>query len=178
MFDGMSTPELFFLFLAAGAGFLGVRHLIQVIQARQQAPGAQAPRTPTPEPVSDWPAQAPAGQTPAGQAPAGQAPDTAQWFRRGADDAPAQGSHPAHESPQGDHAAGAPRAAEAGERPWYTVLEVSPTAPMEDIRQAYKRKMRQYHPDKLAGLGDELLAVAEVKTKEINRAYAKALDGR
>jgi len=39
------------------------------------------------------------------------------------------------------------------------------------IRAAYRREIRLYHPDRVAHLGPELLALAERKASEINLAY-------
>jgi len=39
------------------------------------------------------------------------------------------------------------------------------------LKQAYFKKMGEYHPDKVAALGDELRKLAEQKSKEINEAY-------
>jgi DnaJ like chaperone protein len=35
--------------------------------------------------------------------------------------------------------------------------------------------MAEYHPDKVAQLGEELRILAEAKSKEINAAYSEAL---
>ncbi|MGE5353438.1 MAG: J domain-containing protein [Acidobacteriota bacterium] len=40
-----------------------------------------------------------------------------------------------------------------------------------EIRKRYIDEMAKYHPDKVASLGDELIELAEKKTKEINAAY-------
>jgi DnaJ like chaperone protein len=61
---------------------------------------------------------------------------------------------------------------------WHQVLEVSERASLDDIKLAYRRKIAQHHPDKTSGLGVELTALAEVKTKEINAAYHAALDAQ
>ena len=57
---------------------------------------------------------------------------------------------------------------------WHEILQVSPDSSMEDIRGAYRRRMSEYHPDKVAQLGEEIRQVAERKSKEINAAYAEA----
>lgn len=49
---------------------------------------------------------------------------------------------------------------------YYAVLEVPANASEEDIKQAYRRLARQYHPDRHPND-----AVAEAKMKEINQAY-------
>jgi len=58
---------------------------------------------------------------------------------------------------------------------WHEALNVSPDATVDEIRRAYKVLMSQYHPDKVATLGDELKALAESKTKEITSAYRSAM---
>ena len=58
---------------------------------------------------------------------------------------------------------------------WHRVLQVAPDASHEQVRAAYKTLIRQYHPDKVAGLGEELRVLSEAKTKEINVAYQQAL---
>jgi hypothetical protein len=60
--------------------------------------------------------------------------------------------------------------------PW-SILGIRPGSPADDIKRAYRERMRQYHPDKVASLGIELRELAERKAKEINEAYA-ALSGR
>ena len=57
---------------------------------------------------------------------------------------------------------------------WYRVLEVPESASLSDITIQYKRKIREYHPDKVASLGKELKDLAELKSKEINSAYEYA----
>lgn len=59
---------------------------------------------------------------------------------------------------------------EIAQSPW-ELLGVSPSATRREIRAAYLRLLRQYHPDKVAALGPELRAVAERKTRELNAAW-------
>ena len=42
----------------------------------------------------------------------------------------------------------------------------------EQVRQAYKQRVREYHPDQVARLGIKLRMLAEEETKRINEAYA------
>ncbi len=51
----------------------------------------------------------------------------------------------------------------------YKVLGVDPTASDDDVKQAYRKLARKYHPDKYAD-GD-LKELAEEKMKEVNMAY-------
>jgi DnaJ like chaperone protein len=50
-------------------------------------------------------------------------------------------------------------------RPWHEVLEVSPNATLDQIKTAYRQKISLYHPDRVAGLGQELRELAEVHAK-------------
>ena len=58
---------------------------------------------------------------------------------------------------------------------WTRVLELPPDASVEEIRDAYRRLISQYHPDKVASLGRELQELAEAKSKDIAVAYQAAL---
>lgn len=59
---------------------------------------------------------------------------------------------------------------------WYEVLQVSPSATQDQVKEAYKRLMSQYHPDKVAALGAELQRVATEMSKKINAAYKEGLE--
>jgi DnaJ-domain-containing protein 1 len=58
---------------------------------------------------------------------------------------------------------------------WFHILEVSESATAGEISAAYKKIISQYHPDKVATLGKDLRALAELKSKQINAAYDYAL---
>ena len=45
----------------------------------------------------------------------------------------------------------------------------------QEIKEAYRNKMKEYHPDKVANLGAKLRNLAEEESKEINRAYEDLL---
>lgn len=64
---------------------------------------------------------------------------------------------------------------ESGFAQWYEVLEVSPSATEEEIRRAYRAKISQYHPDKVASMGEEIREVAEKRSREINAAFETAM---
>jgi len=51
------------------------------------------------------------------------------------------------------------------------ILELPDDADIEMIKSAYKKKMLEYHPDRVSNLGRKLQILAEMKTKEINEAY-------
>ena len=52
------------------------------------------------------------------------------------------------------------------------VLELSPAATLDDVKRAYRRLMREHHPDKHAN-DAEAEGRAHTRSLEINRAYAE-----
>ena len=64
-----------------------------------------------------------------------------------------------------------PRSEETNGFDPYAVLGVSRNASKEEIREAYRREMTHYHPDKVSHLGTELQELAKRKAQAINRAY-------
>jgi curved DNA-binding protein CbpA len=54
------------------------------------------------------------------------------------------------------------------------VLGVSQEATLEEINRHYRQAMRMYHPDKVAGMAPEIVALAERRTKELNAAFSQA----
>lgn len=57
------------------------------------------------------------------------------------------------------------------EEKYYAMLGLEQGAEFTDIKKAYRKLSMQYHPDKVAHLGDEFKGVAEEKMKEINESY-------
>lgn len=53
----------------------------------------------------------------------------------------------------------------------FAILGLSETATFDQIKTAYRAKIREYHPDKVAHLAAELRELAEERSKEINMAY-------
>ena len=64
-----------------------------------------------------------------------------------------------------------PRARSDADFDPYEVLGIPRSAPREAIRAAYRERMNEYHPDKVAHLGEELQRLAHEKSQEIQRAY-------
>lgn len=58
---------------------------------------------------------------------------------------------------------------------WFEVLEIPESASTEQITAAYKKKISENHPDKVAQMGEEIRALAELRSKQINAAYDYAL---
>lgn len=63
-----------------------------------------------------------------------------------------------------------PPVAPAADDP-YTLLGVAPAASDEDLEQAYRRLMSEYHPDRVANAAKEIRDIADRRTREINQAY-------
>ena len=60
------------------------------------------------------------------------------------------------------------------ENEWWRVLGVPPHASADEIRHAYRHRIKQCHPDRVVGLAPELLELAERTTRTLNAAYSEA----
>lgn len=69
----------------------------------------------------------------------------------------------------GQDDAGQPEDAKAFDA--YEVLGITPSASSDAIKAAYRTRMKEYHPDKVAHLGEELQNLALEKSRDIQRAY-------
>jgi DnaJ-domain-containing protein 1 len=58
---------------------------------------------------------------------------------------------------------------------WHQVLQVSPQATAEQIREAYLKLISKYHPDHIESVGGQLQDAAAVKDSEITNAYRAGL---
>jgi hypothetical protein len=58
---------------------------------------------------------------------------------------------------------------------WFEVLGVVPAASLDDVKQAYKLRIKQNHPDRVASMAPAFKDLAEAETKKLNIAYAEAL---
>jgi hypothetical protein len=73
------------------------------------------------------------------------------------------------------------RTSAASDRPehsadeWFAILGVSPSATIEQVREAYRALMKQSHPDLVQGLSPAIRRFAEAETKRINAAYREAV---
>jgi DnaJ-domain-containing protein 1 len=74
--------------------------------------------------------------------------------------------------------AASPRRADAGERPWWEVLDVGEASSDDEIERAYRAGLARYDPNRMDGLGTELVEVARTRTAEIERAWAQAQAAR
>jgi len=53
----------------------------------------------------------------------------------------------------------------------YAVLGVAREASDDELEQAYRRLMSEYHPDRVANAAKEIRDMADQRTREINQAY-------
>ncbi len=62
----------------------------------------------------------------------------------------------------------------------YAILRVSPSATNDEIRAAYKARMKAVHPDTFASLGldEEISKAAVLATQKVNYAYQKIMRER
>jgi len=57
----------------------------------------------------------------------------------------------------------------------HEILEIDRNATKEEIQAAYRKAVKQYHPDKVARLGKELQDLANKKFIEIQAAYQQMM---
>jgi DnaJ like chaperone protein len=53
----------------------------------------------------------------------------------------------------------------------YKILEIEKSATVNEIKKAYRKMAKKYHPDKVEHLGDEHKKGAEEKFKQVQKAY-------
>jgi DnaJ like chaperone protein len=54
----------------------------------------------------------------------------------------------------------------------YEILGLSPSASAAEIKRAYRKRVKECHPDLFAGMDEQARALAERWTKALNAAYA------
>jgi len=56
---------------------------------------------------------------------------------------------------------------------YYRILEIEPNATADEIKTAYRKMAKKYHPDKLGDVGEDVLKAAEEKFRQVQEAYEK-----
>jgi len=55
----------------------------------------------------------------------------------------------------------------------YKILEIEPSASIDEIKKAYRTMAMKYHPDKVSYLGEDFQNAAKEKFQKVNEAYEK-----
>ena len=61
---------------------------------------------------------------------------------------------------------------------WYSILEIDKNATNSEIKKAHRKMVSKYHPDKLKGVGDDIVKLAEEKFLLVQQAYEEIMKNR
>ncbi|MGM0666709.1 MAG: TerB family tellurite resistance protein [Bacteroidota bacterium] len=61
---------------------------------------------------------------------------------------------------------------------FYKILEIAPTASNEEVKKAYRKMARKFHPDMVSHLGEDFREIANEKFRKVNEAYEKIKKSR
>ena len=61
---------------------------------------------------------------------------------------------------------------------WYAILEVEKSASMEEIKKAHRKMVRKYHPDRLQGVSEDIVKLAEEKFLLVQKAYENIIKSK
>ncbi|MEZ4722050.1 MAG: TerB family tellurite resistance protein [Flavobacteriales bacterium] len=60
---------------------------------------------------------------------------------------------------------------------YYRILEIDKSASQEEIKSAYRKMAKKYHPDRLGNVGEDVKASAAEKFLKVQEAYEKLYKG-
>ena len=100
------------------------------------------------------------------------------WFRELACSDPAQPVDRIDIDADADTARSAEATETGMDEAWFAVLGLSSAASLEEAKEAYKRLVKQNHPDRVHGMSPALRKLAEAETKKLNDAFRAALMAR
>ena len=66
---------------------------------------------------------------------------------------------------------GSKRIASVDMKTYYTILEVDPKASDDEVKKAYRRMAKKYHPDRVSTLGEDVQKAAQQKFQKLLEAY-------
>lgn len=64
-----------------------------------------------------------------------------------------------------------PQSGKLSQEQAYRILDVKPDVSDEALKEAYRKKIREYHPDRVATMGEDIKELALKKSRDINEAY-------
>ena len=60
----------------------------------------------------------------------------------------------------------------------YKILEISSDVTNDEVKKAYRKMAKKYHPDKLQGVSDDIIKMAEQKFNRVNQSYDRIMKSR
>ena len=61
---------------------------------------------------------------------------------------------------------------------WFTILKINKNASNAEIKKAHRKMVAKYHPDKLQGVSDDIVKLAEEKFLLVQQAYENIMKSR
>jgi DnaJ like chaperone protein len=61
---------------------------------------------------------------------------------------------------------------------WFAILEINQKATNDEVKKAHRRMVTKYHPDKLQGVSDDIIKLAEEKFLLVQQAYENIMKSR
>ena len=61
---------------------------------------------------------------------------------------------------------------------WFAILEIEQNASDADIKKAHRKMVRKYHPDRLQGVSEDIVKLAEEKFLLVQKAYENIMKSR
>ena len=60
----------------------------------------------------------------------------------------------------------------------YKILEISKNSSIADVKKAYRKMAKKYHPDKLQNVSEDIIKMAQEKFNKVNQAYERIMKSR
>ena len=61
---------------------------------------------------------------------------------------------------------------------WFSILELDQNATNDEVKKAHRKMVIKYHPDKLQGVSEDIIKLAEEKFLLVQQAYEKIMKSR
>lgn len=79
---------------------------------------------------------------------------------------------------QGSRNGARPNSSSIGITASYKILEIEKSVPDTEVKKAYRKMAKKYHPDKVAALGPEFQVAAKEKFQKVQQAYEEVKKSR